>query len=206
MLVVLHHGEGLALEGDEPLLDALHVVVSAARGLAALEQPLLQHLLAHVVAEHARQRDRISSDLLPARQVVGVSREAVDEESLAAVLLDGLHDEFDGDLDRHYLALCDVALDHLALLRARLPLGTEQVTGAEVGVPKGLDDLGALSALAGAGPSEDEEADRLISPRHLAKLRRHEAGHFCRSRGDCRLEDCLVSRGRKNFDKKFDEI
>jgi hypothetical protein len=51
---------GVLVEGVEPLLDGLHVVVHPAGGLAPLEQPLGHGLVAHLEVEDVGAR----SDLL----------------------------------------------------------------------------------------------------------------------------------------------
>jgi hypothetical protein len=49
-------GLGVLVEGVEPLLDGLDVVVHPAGGLAPLEQPLRHGLVAHLEVENVRAR------------------------------------------------------------------------------------------------------------------------------------------------------
>jgi len=84
---VLDDGHRVVLEGEEALLDRLHVVVASAARLTALKQPRLKHRLAHLIHQDAGHVQRSSNRLLPPGQVVRVARETVDQKAFAAIFL-----------------------------------------------------------------------------------------------------------------------
>ena len=69
---------GVLVKGDEPLLDGLHIVVSAARGLGPLEQPLGHGLVADLKIENVLAGGDGLLKLLSLGDLPGV---AVNEES-----------------------------------------------------------------------------------------------------------------------------
>mmetsp|Transcript_10458 Transcript_10458/g.33595 ORF Transcript_10458/g.33595 Transcript_10458/m.33595 type:complete len:296 (+) Transcript_10458:537-1424(+) len=162
VLVVLEHRRRLVSESGEALADRSRVVVGAARRLSALEQPLLHHLLGAVEDQHGRDSHRAARLPLPARQVVCVAREAVDQEAAAAVCAYGVEQQLDGHLDRDNLALADVLVDHLPLRRARRSLRAQQVARRQVHVPVLLHDPSALRPFAGTRAAEHKDDRRSL--------------------------------------------
>ena len=72
------------MEGDEPLLDRLHVVVGAPRGLGPLEQALGHRLVRDLEVEDVLAG---SDRLLELLALSDLARVAVDEEALGAAQL-----------------------------------------------------------------------------------------------------------------------
>ena len=107
--------------GVEALLERLLVVVGAARpGGAPAQAPLDARLLVAVEEEDEALLDLVAHGGVPALQVVLVAGEAVDEEVVLLRLVHGGLEERARDLDGDDGAVADVALDQLAVLRARL--------------------------------------------------------------------------------------
>ena len=74
----------MLVEGDEPLLDRLHVVVGAPRGLGPLEQALGHRLVRDLEVEDVLAG---SDRLLELLALSDLARVAVDEEALGAAQL-----------------------------------------------------------------------------------------------------------------------
>ena len=74
----------MLVEGDEPLLDRLHVVVGAPRGLGPLEQALGHRLVGDLEVEDVLAG---SDRLLELLALGDLARVAVDEEALGAAQL-----------------------------------------------------------------------------------------------------------------------
>ena len=80
-LVGVDDGLGVLVEGGEALLDGLLVVVGAAGGLGAVEQPLRHARVRDVEVEDFGARQDLLLELLALRHL---ARVAVDEEALRA--------------------------------------------------------------------------------------------------------------------------
>jgi len=79
-------------------------------------QPLLHHFLgAVVVKDPSNVEPRIAHRGLPPREVVGISREAIDEKALPAISLYRVEYERACNLHRYNLTLLDVFINQLPL-------------------------------------------------------------------------------------------
>ena len=74
----------MLVEGDEPLLDGLHVVVRAPGGLSPLEQPLSHGLVGDLEVEDVLAR---RDGLLKLLALSDLARVPVDQEALGAAQL-----------------------------------------------------------------------------------------------------------------------
>ena len=118
---VVNDGHRRVDVGVEALLERLLVVVGAARpGGAPAQAALDARLLVAVEEEDEALLDLVAHGGVPALQVVLVAGEAVDEEVVLLRLVHGGLEERARDLDGDDGAVADVALDQLAVLRARL--------------------------------------------------------------------------------------
>mmetsp|Transcript_28976 Transcript_28976/g.58375 ORF Transcript_28976/g.58375 Transcript_28976/m.58375 type:complete len:257 (+) Transcript_28976:347-1117(+) len=122
VIVVLEDRRRLRCVHAEALLDRLDVVVRSAARLPALEAAGLHYLLRAIVEKDASKGQLISHHLLPAREVIGIAREAIDEEALPACRPDRIDQQLHSHLHGDNLALLDVLIDHVALRRAGLAL------------------------------------------------------------------------------------
>jgi len=154
--VVLDDGLGVLVEGDQPLLDGLLVVVSAAGGLGSLQQPLGHGLVRHLEVEDVLAGRDGLLELLALCDLAGV---AVDEESLGAgeSLDHGLGQEVEDGGEGHQLAGLHDGGQVLASLGPGCDLLPEQVAGGEVGEAVLGHDLVALGALATTRSSENPD-------------------------------------------------
>mmetsp|Transcript_95604 Transcript_95604/g.274403 ORF Transcript_95604/g.274403 Transcript_95604/m.274403 type:complete len:275 (+) Transcript_95604:215-1039(+) len=150
---------GLLLERDEPLADRLDVVVAPAARLPTLQEPLLHDRLRALDEEHELNVGFVAQQPVPSLVVVKAAGEAVNQ-ILAALPTLPPHfflDEAHGDLRGNQFTLRQAALDKLSHRRSgSLPLGPDEVAGAEVLVAELLHGPRGEGALAGAGPAEHE--------------------------------------------------
>ena len=154
--VVLDDWLGVLVEGDQPLLDGLHIVVSAAGGLGPLEQPLGHGLIADLKVQDVLARGDGFLELLSLSDLPGV---AVDEEALGTgELLDhGLGQEVEDGGKGDKLARLHDGGQVLAPLGAGGDLLPQEISGGQVGEAILGHDLVTLSALAAAGATQDPD-------------------------------------------------
>lgn len=110
---------------------------------------------------------------LPCLVVLGVAREAVDEELLGGRALHGLAEKCDRDMRGHYLPVLNHIADELPVLGVRerrrgtdetvthlgaaVHLQAQQVTRREVHIAKCLHEGSALRALARSRPAQHKD-------------------------------------------------
>jgi len=166
LIIILDDLPRLRLVCDKPLLDALQIIVRPSAGLAPFQQSGEHHLLAALEVEDEGDVDGIVHQFLPGRQVLNVPGKAVNQKpaALHARPLHRLLQQHHRDLAGHYLPLHDEALYRLAELRPRLlTLRPQKVARGEVHEVELCLDTLALSALARAGPAEDEDHSCLLA-------------------------------------------
>jgi hypothetical protein len=151
-------------KGSETLANTLLVIISSATGLAAVDQTLL-HDLFGTLKEQGEVA--LADGLFKLNSLVHLARETVDEEFVDVIVLDGgLHGVFkqlDGDFHRDNLAVANIFLDQVTEITAlAVLLFAQKVTGGEMLELVIADDVAALSALASAGTTEDED-DRSLT-------------------------------------------
>lgn len=156
---VVNNGHASLDKGSETLADALLVVISSAASLAAVEQTLLHDLLS---ALKEQSEDTLADGLLELNSLVHLARETVNQELVDVFVLDGvLHgvlEQLNGDLHRNNLAVANVLLDQVAEVTAlAVLLFTQQITSGKMLELVVANDVGALSALASTGTTEDED-------------------------------------------------
>merc|ERR1719427_2136808 len=147
--VGFYYGLGVLVEGDEPLLDGVNVVVSAAGGLRALEKSLCHCIVANLeVQDVLAGGDR----LLELLSLGDFARVAVDKETLGAAepLNHCLGQEVEHGGEGNQLATLHDGSQVLAALGAGGDLLPQQVAGGEVGEAVLGHDLVALGSLAAA--------------------------------------------------------
>ena len=151
--VVLDHGLGVLVEGDESLLDCGLVVVSSAGGLGSLKQSLGHGGIGDLEVEDVLAGCDGLLELLALGDLTGIS---VNEESLgASELLDhGLGQEVEDGRQRDQLAGLHDGGEALASVGAGGDLLSQQVTAGEVSEAVLGYDLVALSPLAAAGATQ----------------------------------------------------
>jgi hypothetical protein len=155
---VVDNGHASLDKGSETLADTLLVVISSSTGLAAVDQTLLHDLFGTLKEQ---SEDALADGLFELDGLVHLAGEAVDEELVGAVFLDGgLHgvfEQLDGDFHGNDLAVADVFLDQVAELAAlAVLLFAQKVAGGEMLELVVADDVAALGALAGTGTTQDE--------------------------------------------------
>merc|ERR1719427_2538555 len=132
--VGLNDGLGVLVEGDEPLLDGVNVVVSAAGGLRALEESLCHRIVANLEVQDVLAGGDRLLELLSLGDFAGV---AVDKETLgAAEPLDhglGQKVEHGGEGGEAVLGHNLVALGSLAAARAAQHPHDGQAGGLQCG-------------------------------------------------------------------------
>ena len=151
--VVLDHGLGVLVEGDQSLLDGGLVVVGPAGGLGSLEQPLGHGGIGDLEVENVLAGSDGLLELLALGDLAGI---AVNEESLGATeLLDhGLGQEVEDGGEGDQLAGLHDSGEALASVGAGGDLLPEQVSAGEVSEAILGHDLVTLSSLPTAGASQ----------------------------------------------------
>jgi len=161
--IVVHDGHRRVNEGPEPFADAVNVVIHPAAGLAPLEQALFHLRLWALKEEH---KLGLAHVLLKLLALVHHAREAINQEAVVTLALLGGHrvlQQCDGDVHRHDLALLDVVVDQLSILRARVvSLVPQQVTSGQVHKPKLAHKFGALGALSSTRSPQNEHNSRVL--------------------------------------------
>ena len=154
--VVLDDGLGVLVEGDQPLLDGLHIVVGTAGGLGPLEQPLGHGIVADLKVEDVLAGGDGLLELLSLGDLPGV---AVDEEALrTGELLDhGLGQEVEDGGQGDKLTRLHDGGQVLAPLGAGGDLLPQEISGGQVGEAILGHNLVTLGALAAAGAAEDPD-------------------------------------------------
>lgn len=146
-------------KGSETLADTLLVVVGSTTGLAAVDQTLFHDLLGTL---EEQSEVALADGLFELDSLVHLAGKAINEELVNVVVLDGgLHgilEQLDGDFHGDNLAVADVLLDQVTEVAAlAILLFTQKVAGGEMLELVVADNVGALSALASAGTTEDED-------------------------------------------------
>ena len=115
------------MEGDEPLLDSLNIVVSSARGLGTLEQPGCHGVVGHLEVEDVLAR---SDGLLKLLSLSNLTRITINEESLGATqpLDHGLGQKIEDSGEGNQLAALHDGGEVLASLGARGHLLPEEIS------------------------------------------------------------------------------
>ena len=154
--VVLDDWLRVLVEGDQPLLDGLHVVISASRGLSPLEQPLGHGLVADLKVQDVLAGSDGFLELLSLGDLPGV---AINEEALGAgELLDhGLGQQVEDGGEGNKLAGLHDGGQVLAPLRAGGDLLSEEISRGQMGEAILGHDLVTLGALAAAGAAENPD-------------------------------------------------
>lgn len=160
LVIVVYDGHARLDKGPESLADALGIVVGAAARLSTLEKAFLHDLFGAVEEEdHLGGADRLFKFV----RLVKLSGETVDEEaalgstSLGESFGHGVLEKLDGDFHGDNETVLDIVADQVAKLRTRtFLLGAQQVAGRQMSEVVFLDQVGALSSLAGTGPAEHE--------------------------------------------------
>ena len=147
---------GVLVEGDQPLLDGLHIVVSTAGGLGPLEQPLGHRLVADLKVENVLAGGDGLLELLSLGDLPGV---AVNEEALrTGELLDhGLGQEVEDGGQGDELARLHDGGQVLAPLGAGGDLLPQEISRGQVGEAIFGHNLVTLGPLATAGAAEDPD-------------------------------------------------
>mmetsp|Transcript_10321 Transcript_10321/g.23341 ORF Transcript_10321/g.23341 Transcript_10321/m.23341 type:complete len:271 (-) Transcript_10321:32-844(-) len=195
-LVVVDNGHRLVDENLEALSDGFHVVVTAS--FIAREDSLLHHLFRAVEEEHEVNVNAVL--LLERLAVLGVAWEAVDEELRLSRLQHRLFEQSDGDAARDDLPLGNHRLDHVSVLRTRLDVRAQQVSGGEVHDTKLFNKLGTLRSLSASRPTEHEhDVEGWSGPLHARQLAdgaSHLGKHRLRRGAAGRVGGC-GGRGRR---------
>lgn len=150
-------------KGSETLADARLIVVSSTAGLSAIDQTLLHDVLGAVKEQ---SEDALADRLLELNGLIHLTREAVNEEFVDALVLDGrLHCVLE-QLDRHFhghdLAVADVFFNQVAEVAAgAVLLFAQQVAGGQVLELVVADNVAALGAFACAGATQHENDNGL---------------------------------------------
>lgn len=158
LLKVVNNGHAGLDKSSETLADALLVVVGSATGLAAVEQTLLHDLL---TAFKEQSEDALANRLLELNSLVHLAGEAINQELVVVIVLDGgLHgilEQLDGNLHGDNLAVTNVFLDQVTEITAlAVLLFAQQITSGKMLELVVADDVGALSALASTRTTQDE--------------------------------------------------
>lgn len=153
LLVGLNDRETGVLEDVEALLDGLNVVIVAARALTALEKTFQHDLLGALKVEDDLGGD---NDLFKLDSLVHLAREAVNQETGLAFLLDGLlHGvlkQGNRDLHRHDQTLADIVANQIAIFGTlSLLLSTQQITRRQMHKVVVALQILALRTLASTG-------------------------------------------------------
>ena len=151
--VVLDHGLGVLVEGDQSLLDGGLVVVGPAGGLGPLQEPLGHGGVGDLEVEDVLAGSDGLLELLALGDLAGI---AVNEESLGATeLLDhGLGQQVEDGGEGDQLAGLHDGGEALASVGAGGDLLSEQVSAGEVSEAILGHDLVTLSSLPTAGASQ----------------------------------------------------
>ena len=153
---MLDDGLGVLVEGDQPLLDGLLVVVSATGGFGPLKQPLGHGLVANLEVEDVLAGSDCLLELLTLGDLPWVS---VNEEALGPgePLDHGLGQEVEDGGEGDELAGLHDSSQVLASLGAGGDLLPQEVPRRQVSEAVLGHDLVTLGTLAAAGTAEDPD-------------------------------------------------
>ena len=146
----------MLVEGDQPLLDGINIVVSSARGLGTLEQPGCHGLVRHLEIKDVLAR---SDGFLELLSLSNLTRITINQESLGTTQLPdhGLSQKIQDSGKRNQLAALHDGGEVLASLRSRGNFLPEEISRRQMSEPILGHNLVTLGTLATSRSTKDPD-------------------------------------------------